>query len=93
MAGQRLRYVAVAHVNRVGEIEQVNLCDSVALCTYMLWPATMPEWFTDRVTLMRFVSGKELVPIVNGRKYSDYMIVLHLTDNEFQQLYTFRIER
>jgi hypothetical protein len=86
----RLRYVAIAHVTRLGEIEQVNLCDNHKLETYLLLPVPMPDWFVDRVALMRFCPEKQLIDSVKGRKYSEYMILLHLTPIEFKQLFIFR---
>jgi hypothetical protein len=81
------RYVAVVHVTRSGEIEAMSVCDNRLLQTQpVLLMGSLPDWVMQRVALMRFYPREKYAPEMRGRKYSDYMIALHLTTNEFKQL-------
>lgn len=87
------RYVAIAHATRLGEVEQVNLCDNVKLQTHLLYLVSLPKWLMDRVALMRFCPVRQYIHSVRGRKYTDYMIGLYLTSDEYKKLFILRIER
>jgi hypothetical protein len=93
MPSRIVRYVAIVHVTRVGSIEQVNLCDNQKLETRLLClNSPWPEWFLSRVALLRFCPVGQFVGSVRGRKYTDYMILLHLKPSEYKQLFTFRMD-
>lgn len=81
------RYVAIAHTWDTGAIDYINVLDNRELTTEALDGRMVPDWFRERVALLRLCevnkTGKgESI----GRRFTEHMIYVYLDRKEHKQL-------
>lgn len=82
-----VQYVAIAHVWDSGDTDYVNVLDNKALTTKTLEGPHVPSWVRERIALLRLCEinrdpkGERL-----GRKFTDHMLYVNLTYDEYQEL-------
>lgn len=82
-----IRYMAIAHVWTNGDIEYVNVLDNVVIKTTDMEGCDVPMWLKERVVLLRMcdVNRNEKGEGI-GRKFTDHMIYVYLTYDEYTEL-------
>jgi len=82
-------YVALAHVTLYGEIELLKLLDNTITITEAVDFTRAPQWLLDRVALLRMCYVGMLINnpgSVVGRKYTDFVVAVYLTFDEYEEL-------
>lgn len=83
-----IRHMVIAHVWSNGDIEYVNLLDNASLTTTDMEGEHVPTWLRERVAMLRMCDinlnskGEGI-----GRKFTDHMIYVYLTYDEYKDLY------
>lgn len=82
-----VRYMAIAHVWNDGEVDYVNVLDNAECETKTLDGAHVPQWVQERVALLRLCEiNREEKGEHIGRKFTDHLLYLYLTYNEYKEL-------
>jgi len=81
-------YVALVHITRLGKFEQLHLLNNTKLNYIAINTERAPEWLLDAVAMLQYCdSGKSLATEqVTGYKYSDFMIAVCITKQQYNNL-------
>jgi hypothetical protein len=81
------RYVAIAHTWDSGAIDYINVLDNKELTTEALDGRMVPDWFRERVALLRLCEVNKTARGESiGRRFTEHMIYVYLDKKEHKQL-------
>lgn len=87
LASNNMRYVAIAHTWDNGDIDYINVLDNKMLTTEPLDGNALPDWFRERVALLRLCEvNKTGQGETIGRKFTEHMVYVYLNHKEHKQL-------
>lgn len=82
-----LQYIAIAHIWDNGSIDYINVLNNRALTTSTLDGGKTPDWFRERVALLRLCEVNKVGRSESiGRKFTDHMMYVYLDSGEYKQL-------
>ena len=81
------RYMAIAHVWSDGDIEYVNVLDNVVIKTTDMEGGQVPMWLKERVAMLRMCDvNRDEKGASIGRKFTEHMLYVYLTYDEYNEL-------
>lgn len=79
--------MVIAHVSNHGDLEYFNVCDNVDISARSVDSALAPAWLKERVALLRLCDiNKESKGESIGRRFTDHMLYVYLSNEEFHEL-------